>query len=134
MNAKSKTSANPKGSITAVIIFEGVQGKREPSARLSDGREFPMGWNLFNSKGTYPIGTKGWARFFRAGSYALWEFCSEEEVQVKALDLANRFKDHYGVGSSSKWQAGAYDDLCDFAEEDDEVTSAAWKILTGGRQ
>jgi hypothetical protein len=55
----------------AEIITPGTPSGREPGARLEDGREFPMGWNQGK---TYPVGTKGKARYYRAGSMALWEF------------------------------------------------------------
>lgn len=55
----------------ATIIFEGKPGEREPSAKLEDGREFPMGWNMGQS---IPVGTKGKAAYLVAGNQGLWQF------------------------------------------------------------
>lgn len=60
-----------KKVFAATIIFPGEPGEREPSARLDDGREFPMGWNMGEE---IPVGTKGTAQYLTTPTMGLWKF------------------------------------------------------------
>lgn len=59
----------------AVIVNTGKPGTNEPYARLEDGREFPMGWNMGKE---YPLGTKGTAKYVSTTMAGLWLFTPDK--------------------------------------------------------
>lgn len=55
----------------AVIERPGFPGRREPYARLEDGRLMPMGWNMGDRFCTNDTGT---AEYVMVGGRGLWRF------------------------------------------------------------
>jgi hypothetical protein len=72
-----------RGGQRAVITEAGVPGMRggEPRARLVDGREMPMGWNIGQA---IPVGTTGMAEYIRASYASLWKFTPDDGEAMAA--------------------------------------------------
>lgn len=117
---------------SAVIVHNGARG-HEPYARLADGREMPMGYNMGKR---YPIGTTGMAEYIVGPSSGLWHFEPDAvedipETVTAYVTACCWIADHVGrrtallfrdevieQESAQVWNA-AIDRLVDYAERQD---------------